>query len=207
MRSGRRPVLTVRTLHLCPQPDLCYEWFCAVAASPLNYEVIASEYAHFFVAVAQAIHSIGNPHIKVSTAALSPGAATVCGCCGSANCPGDKGGACKLLLAPGPSHYVTTPYSRLYGPTGITGLTFMDAMKAAVPDVFDHIDFLASHAYPASGIGYGFNAPLSQAMPGLLYFEMELARVNRSVQVGHWCSSATTRTEHEIHTVCTRRCS
>lgn len=67
--------------------------------------------------------------------------------------------------------------------SGITGLTFMDAMKAAVPDVFDHIDFLASHAYPASGIGYGFNAPLSQATPGLLYFQLELARVNRSVQV------------------------
>ena len=62
---------------------------------------------------------------QVSYGALAPGGCVQCGCCGSQNCAGDR--------------------------AGITGLQFIDAMKAAVPDVFDYVDFLASHSYPASG--------------------------------------------------------
>lgn len=56
-------------------------------------------------------------------------------------------------------------------------------MKAAVPDVWDHADVLFSHAYPASGVGYGFNAPYSQALPGLQYYELELAATRPRLQV------------------------
>ena len=61
--------------------------------------------------------------------------------------------------------------------------TALPVHVAAVPGIWSSVDFLASHAYPASGIGYGFNAPMPQALPGLLYYEMELAQINRSVQV------------------------
>lgn len=54
---------------------------------------------------------------------------------------------------------------------------------AAIPSVFDRIDFLASHSYPAQGIGWGFNVPLTQGMPGLKYYELELQHINRTVQV------------------------
>ena len=48
------------------EPDLCYEWACAVdAGSPLQYDTIAVEYAHFFSDVADALHSIGDERIKV----------------------------------------------------------------------------------------------------------------------------------------------
>lgn len=60
---------------------------------------------------------------------------------------------------------------------------FQAAMENAVPGIWNSVDFLASHAYPASGIGYGFNAPMPEALPGLLYYQMELAQINRSIQV------------------------
>jgi uncharacterized repeat protein (TIGR01451 family) len=46
------------------EPDVSLEW---------GGEVNASEYGHFFVDVAQAIHSIGDPRIKVLNGALTPG--------------------------------------------------------------------------------------------------------------------------------------
>lgn len=74
-------------------------------------------------------------------------------------------------------------------------------MKSAVPDIFQQVDFFASHAYPASGIGYGFNAPYDQAAPGnklnkeysikkltldrigLTYYRQELQHIGRSLPV------------------------
>jgi hypothetical protein len=52
-------------------------------------------------------------------------------------------------------------------------------MKDAVPDIFLHLDYWATHSYPASGIGYGFNVPYDQGLPGLLYYQRELSLVNR----------------------------
>ena len=46
------------------EPDVSLEW---------SGEANASEYGHFFVDVAQAIHSIGDPRIKVLNGALTPG--------------------------------------------------------------------------------------------------------------------------------------
>ncbi|HUW94658.1 MAG TPA: hypothetical protein VMW58_02635 [Anaerolineae bacterium] len=46
------------------EPDVTLEW---------SGEPRASEYGHFFVDVAQAIHSIGDPRIKVLNGALTPG--------------------------------------------------------------------------------------------------------------------------------------
>jgi uncharacterized repeat protein (TIGR01451 family) len=46
------------------EPDVSLEW---------GGEVNASEYGHFFVDVTQAIHSIGDPRIKVLNGALTPG--------------------------------------------------------------------------------------------------------------------------------------
>ena len=118
---------------------------------------MASEYAYFYKYVEAAIRSLGEPRWRISTAALAPGGAIQCGCCGSQSCSGDEG--------------------------GVTGIQYMEAMQNEIPDIFDYIDFLASHSYPASGIGYGFNVPYNQAMPGLTYFELELKQINRHVQV------------------------
>ena len=46
------------------EPDLALEW---------SGEPSAEEYGHFFVDVAQAIHSIGDPRVKVLNGALTPG--------------------------------------------------------------------------------------------------------------------------------------
>ena len=52
-------------------------------------------------------------------------------------------------------------------------------MMQSVPGIFDKIDYFASHSYPASHIGWGFNVPFSQAQAGLLYFQKELAQINK----------------------------
>ncbi len=36
---------------------------------------------------------------------------------------------------------------------------------------------------PASGIGYGFNAPYSQGLPGLTYYQLELQHVGKNMKV------------------------
>jgi hypothetical protein len=124
-------------LQIDNEVDLCYEWWCNPGEpNPLPYATTASEYAHMLTYVTAAIRSLGSAKHKIGAAGLSPGATVTCGCCGQANCPGDAG--------------------------GITGLTFIDAMRAAVPGVFAGMDFLASHSYPADGIGYGFNVPYAQ---------------------------------------------
>lgn len=145
-------------LQIDNEPDLCYEWFCNPGeAQPLQYAEMAAEYASFYKYVVLAIRSLGDSRIKVAYGALAPGGARQCGCCGSQNCPADQG--------------------------GITGLTYMDAMVAAVPDIWSYVDFLATHSYPASGIGFGFNCPLDQATPGLTYYQLELQKIGRSLQV------------------------
>jgi hypothetical protein len=79
------------------EPNLCYEWFCATAeASPLGYETSAAEYAHFYSQVADVLHAVGDTRIRVAPAGLSPGGTVECGCCGQANCPGDKPGVTGL---------------------------------------------------------------------------------------------------------------
>ncbi len=66
--------------------------------------------------------------------------------------------SCLLIL-----WYILSAHS---DPGGILGLQFIDAMRAAVPDLFTQLDFFASHAYPSSGLGFGFNAPYDQASTG-----------------------------------------
>ena len=146
-------------LQIDNEPDLCNEWWCKQAQSaPISYTEMAKEYAFFYTYVADAIHSLPNgDRYKISTAGISPGGDIQCGCCGSSNCAGDKG--------------------------GITGLQYMQAMISAVPDVFDKIDYLASHSYPADGIGYGFNVGYPSCLPGLTYYEKELEIIGRNVQV------------------------
>mmetsp|Transcript_28853 Transcript_28853/g.73992 ORF Transcript_28853/g.73992 Transcript_28853/m.73992 type:complete len:463 (+) Transcript_28853:96-1484(+) len=160
--SGRQLLIQIHN-----EPDLCYEWFCGTAASsPIGYEEMAKEYASFFRDTADAIHAMGDDSLKVSIGALAPGGALQCGCCGASACSGDS--------------------------PGITGLQYMQAMQAAVPGVFDRLDFLTSHSYPANGIGYGFNVPFDQAAPGLTYFEKELQTIGRDLPVAitetGWCT-------------------
>lgn len=138
--------------------DLCYEWACGTnAGGSRPYSQTATEYAHMLSYTIAALRSLGDDGQFIGAAPMSPGGCATCGCCGAENCPGDS--------------------------PGITGLQFQAAMEAAVPGIWGKVDFLASHAYPASGIGFGFNAPMPQALPGLLYYQMELAQINRSIQV------------------------
>lgn len=101
---------------------------------------------------------MGDSRIKVSTGALAPGGNIQCGCCGSSSCGNDD-------------------------MAGITGLDYMNAMIDAIPNIFDKIDFLASHSYPADGIGYGFNVPFDESIIGLEYYKKELDTIGRSLQV------------------------
>lgn len=66
----------------CRQPDLCYEWFCAKAGSPLPYTEVAKEYAHFFVATVDAIRSLNDDRIKVQAAARAPPTCCLNSLCG-----------------------------------------------------------------------------------------------------------------------------
>lgn len=143
------------------EPDLCDEWFCKKVASPptpLLGATIAAEYAAFFSQTAALLRGIGDQRLWVAAAPMSPGGNLQCGCCGNQSC-GDQ------------------------DKPGITGLQYMQSMIDAVPDVFDLVDFLASHSYPASGIGHGVNVPFSDAMPGLTYYQKELKIIGRPLQV------------------------
>ena len=53
--------------------DLCPEWFCQVAGSPLSYTEVAAEYAHFLNYTINAIRDMNKPFLKVSLGALAPG--------------------------------------------------------------------------------------------------------------------------------------
>lgn len=134
------------------EPNLCYEWTCApgtVAGDWMPYETAAAEYASMLRDVADALHGMGDARVRVLNGGLAPGGARRC------QCGGDGFEA------------------------GVTALDFFAAMSAAVPDVFSRIDGLASHSYPAEGMGWGFFVPYDRAGPGLRFFEAELARIGR----------------------------
>ena len=59
----------------------------------------------------------------------------------------------------------------------------MDKMQAAVGDIWSRLDFLATHSYPASAIGWGFFLPFEVSAPGLTYFELELGKVGPDLDV------------------------
>jgi hypothetical protein len=131
------------------EPNLCDEWQCDGSAGTLNDKTIAGEYAHMLSDVADALHSIGDPRIKVLNGALAPGGVAWCQC-GTSN------------FAP-----------------GTLSATFLTYMNQAVPGVFDKIDAFAAHSYPAKGEGWGFFVAYSEAMTGLKYFEKELAAIGK----------------------------
>jgi len=131
------------------EPNLCYEWECDGSAGTLTDKTIAGEYAHMLSDVADAVHSIGDPRIKVMNGALAPGGAATCQC-------------------------GTTNFT-----AGSLATTFLGYMSQAVPGVFNKIDAFASHSYPAKGEGWGFFVQYSEAMTGLKYFEKELAAIGK----------------------------
>ena len=137
------------------EPNLCYEWACDGGGS-LDGATRAAEYAGFFRDVADALHAIGDPRIKVSLGALAPGGVVSCECCGAGDCG-------------------FTP--------GATGLDFLKQMKAAVPDIWGRLDFLATHSYPASGTGWGFFGPYAESLVGLKYFQQELDTIDKDLPV------------------------
>jgi hypothetical protein len=132
------------------EPNLCYEWECDSSAGTLTDQTIASEYAHMLSDVADALHSIGDPRIKVLNGALAPGEPEWCQC-GTTNAGGGK-----------------------------TSTTFLGYMKSAVPGVFDKIDAFATHSYPAQGEGWGFFVQYSDSLTGLKWFEKELQTIGKS---------------------------
>lgn len=131
------------------EPNLCDEWQCDASAGTLTDKTMASEYAHLLRDVADALHSIGDPRIKVANGALAPGGAATCQCGGSGFT------------------------------AGTLSTTFLGYMNQAVPGVFDKIDVFATHSYPAKGEGWGFFVSYSEAMTGLKYFEKELAAIGK----------------------------
>lgn len=144
------------------EPNLCYEWLCDPSDVPshpqapegwIHYTTMAREYAAFLRDVTDAIHALGDERILVLNGALAPGGAVAC------QCGGDE-----------------------FNP-GITGLDYMNAMLDEVPDIFERLDGLASHPYPASGVGYGFFESYEQSVTGLHYYESELDTIGVDLPV------------------------
>lgn len=131
------------------EPNLCDEWQCDSPAGTLSDKTIASEYAHMLRDVADALHSIGDPRIKVLNGALAPGGVQWCQC--------------------GTSNFAA----------GTLSATFLTYMNQAVPGVFDKIDAFAAHSYPAKGEGWGFFVSYAESATGLKYFEKELAAIGK----------------------------
>ena len=137
------------------EPNLCYEWQCDRGRFPsdrIDSARIAEEYASMLRDVADALHAIGDPRVRVINGGLAPGGVRWC------ECNGTSEGAFEA---------------------GNTSRDFLAQMAAAVPGVFDRIDAFASHSYPAEGEGWGFFVPYDRAGPGLRYFETELATIGR----------------------------
>lgn len=132
------------------EPNLCYEWTCRAGEGWLDHTTTAHEYAAMLRDVANALHAIGDPRIRVLNGGLAPGGARRCECGGSGF------------------------------EAGVTSREFLTAMIAEVADVFSRVDGFASHSYPAEGEGWGFFVPYDRAHPGLAYFETELATIGRS---------------------------
>ncbi|MCA9657234.1 MAG: hypothetical protein KC486_02730 [Myxococcales bacterium] len=133
------------------EPNLCYEWTCDPGDGNdgwLGYQQTATEYAHMLADVADALHALGDPRIKVLNGGLAPGGAVECQCGGEDFKP------------------------------GVTSIPFVEAMLTAVPDLGDKLDAWASHPYPAQGEGWGFfvsyQEPDWRAATGLLYYKKEL---------------------------------
>ncbi len=137
------------------EPNLCYEWVCTpgtVAGDWLGYEQTAHEYAALLRDVADVLHGMGDPRIKVLNGGLAPGGARRC------QCGGDGYEA------------------------GVTAVDFLNAMLSTaggVPDLASRLDGLASHSYPAEGMGWGFFVPYDRAETGLRFFESELSALGR----------------------------
>ena len=137
------------------EPNLCYEWVCtpgSVAGDWIGYEQTAHEYAALLRDVADALHGMGDPRVKVLHGGLAPGGARRC------QCGGDGYEA------------------------GVTAVDFLNAMLSSaggVPDLAARLDGLASHSYPAEGMGWGFFVPYDRAETGLRFFESELTALGR----------------------------
>jgi hypothetical protein len=149
-------------IELHNEPDLCYEWKCSAGdakphpnATPgwMHYTDIAAEYASFLRDVTSHVEAIGDPRILLINGGLAPGGARQC------RCDSDE-----------------------YQP-GITSVDFINAMKAEVPDVFEHLDGWATHPYPAQGAGWGFFESYESSNVGLHYYENELAAVGVDLPV------------------------
>jgi len=138
------------------EPNLCYEWQCDRGIFPsdrIESARIAEEYASMLRDIADALHAIGDPRVRVINGGLAPGGVRWCECNGTGE------GAWEA---------------------GNTSRDFLAQMAAAVPGVFDRIDAFASHSYPAEGEGWGFFVPYDRAGPGLRYFETELSTIGRT---------------------------
>jgi hypothetical protein len=133
-------------LEVLNEPNLCSEWTCDGSdGGSLDYRTTAAEYAALLRDVTQAIRDLGESRHKVINAGLAPGGTTTCECGGS----GWEG--------------------------GITSEPFIAAMLAEVPSVFRDLDGFSSHAYPASGEGWGFFESYDNSGPGLAWWQKELA--------------------------------
>lgn len=144
------------------EPNLCYEWECHPTEAPvhpnapsgwMHYSDIAHEYAYFLRDVANALHAINDPRVRVLNGALAPGGAVNCECDGSGF------------------------------NAGITAIEFIQEMENAVANIWSLLDGWASHSYPAEGLGWGFFVAYNRAMPGLLFFEQELNAIGLALPV------------------------
>jgi len=144
------------------EPNLCYEWQCDAGAftnNRITLDVMAAEYASLVRDVSASLHALGDARVRVANGGVAPGGVRWCACVGTRD----------------------TAAGEWEG--GTTSLDFLRAMSAAVPGVFNGLDAFASHAYPASGRGYGFFPPYASAGVGLRYFNDELAAIGRTLPV------------------------
>ncbi len=128
--------------------NACNEWRCSEKGGNITAAKMAEEVAGFYTDVSSALVSLrdtpGYGHLRVAHGALAEWQMTVCACNGS-----------KMGY-------------------GQPGLVFLQGMLAARPGLFDHVDWLSSHAYP-------YSAPWGdpKAHRGLTYYRNESAAVGR----------------------------
>ena len=106
-----------------------------------NYSERAQEVAEFVSVVADGIHALGNPEIRVSAGALSP--------------IGDSNPQVYGLWGDG-TPYCSTGYGVRGNQLDIPATQFIDAMNSERPDLFGHnpkVDFWADHPYPLQMFG------------------------------------------------------
>lgn len=110
--------------------NLAWDCSCTAATPCMPMAQVAFEAAHYLHDCLAALQSV--PGIKIGISPIAPIGLQSRSCCDHTTCPGSKDAS-------------------------FTNLAFIQLMLAAVPDLYDEVDWLSSHSYPCSMPGCGLS--------------------------------------------------